>query len=200
MNEPIIGWPFSVRFPHWLGAVLVLAALGLGTYMVLLVTNPAERFELTQTHKSIGIVILALTGVRLCCRTFMRAPKPEPAAPPILLAAKVSHAFLYLLLLLMPLSGWLMASTTPIRVPTLLFGLLELPHPLAPNLGTYRLVHAAHVGLAVLLAFLIVLHVAAAIVHAFLWRDRTLVRMFRGSARNRQVNVTRNNRISSTSG
>jgi cytochrome b561 len=183
MNEPIVSWPFSVRFPHWLGAVLVLAAMGLGTYMVLLVTNPAERFELTQTHKSIGIVILALTVARLCFRIFMRAPKPEPAARPILLAAKASHAGLYLLLLLMPLSGYLMASTTPIRVPTLLFGLLELPYPLAPNLGTYRLAHTAHIGLAVLLAFLIGLHFAAAIVHAVLWRDRTLVRMFRGSVR-----------------
>ena len=76
-----------------------------------------------------------------------------------------------------------MASTTPIRVPTLLFGLLELPYALAPNLGTYRLAHTAHIGLAVLLAFLIGLHFAAAIVHAVLWRDRTLVRMFRGSVR-----------------
>jgi len=91
MNEPIVSWPFSVRFAHWLGAVLVLAAMGLGTYMVLLVTNPAERFELTQTHKSIGIVILALTVARLCFRIFMRAPKPEPAARPILVAAKASH-------------------------------------------------------------------------------------------------------------
>jgi cytochrome b561 len=142
MNESITAWPLSLRLAHWLNAVLLLAALGLGAYMVLLVANPAQRFELTQTHKTIGITILALTVVRLCCRTFMRAPKPEQVAPSILLAAKASHIALYLLLLLMPLSGWLMATSTPIRVPTWLFGLLELPYPLAPNsdvsTGSYR--------------------------------------------------------------
>lgn len=186
MNEPLAGWPFSVRFGHWLGAILVLIALGLGAYMVLLVANPAERFELTQTHKSIGLVILVLTLARLGRRALTRAPIPEPAARSVLLAAKVTHAGLYLLLLLLPLSGWLMASTTPIRVPTAVFGLLEVPYPLAPNIGIYRLAHAAHIGLALLLASLIGLHVAAAMVHAFFWRDRTLARMFRNSVRNRR--------------
>jgi cytochrome b561 len=184
MNESITAWPLSLRLAHWLNAVLVLAALGLGAYMVLLVANPAQRFELTQTHKTIGITILALTVVRLCCRTFMHAPKPEQVAPSILLAAKASHVGLYLLLLLMPLSGWLMATSTPIRVPTWLFGLLELPYPLAPNLATYRLAHTVHICLALLLASLIALHVAATIVHAFIWHDRTLARMWRRSLRN----------------
>jgi len=184
MNESITAWPLSLRLAHWLNAVLVLAALGLGAYMVLLVANPAQRFELTQTHKTIGITILALTVVRLCCRSFMRAPKPEQAAPTILLAAKASHIALYVLLLLMPLSGWLMASSTPIRVPTSLFGLLELPYPLPPHLATYRLAHTAHLCLALLFASLIALHVAATIVHAFIWHDRTLGRMWRRSLRN----------------
>jgi cytochrome b561 len=185
MNEPSAGWPFSVRLGHWLGAILVLIALGLGAYMVLLVANPAERFELTQTHKSVGFVILALTLARLGRRALTRTPIPEPAARSVLLAAKVTHAGLYLLLLLLPLSGWLMASTTPIRVPTVVFGLLEVPYPVAPNLGIYRLAHAAHIAFALLLASLIGLHVAAAMVHAFFWRDRTLARMFRNSVRNR---------------
>jgi len=184
MNESIAAWPLSLRLAHWLSAVLVLAALGLGAYMVLLVANPAQRFELTQTHKTIGIAILALTVARLCCRSLMRAPKPEHAARPIIFAAKASHIAIYLLLFLMPLSGWLMATTTPIRVPTLLFGLLELPYPLAPNLATYRLAHTAHVWLAILLASFMALHVAAALVHAFIWRDRTLARMWRIPVRN----------------
>ena len=107
MNESATAWPLSLRLAHWLSAILVLAALGLGAYMVLLVANPAQRFDLTQTHKALGITILALTVVRLACRAFMRAPKPEQAAPSIGWAAKASHIALYGLLLLMPLSGWL---------------------------------------------------------------------------------------------
>ena len=84
----------------------------------------------------------------------------------------------------MPLSGWLMATSTPIRVPTWLFGLLELPYPLTPNLATYRLARTAHICLALLLAPLIALHVAATRVHAIIWHDRTFARMWRRSLRN----------------
>jgi cytochrome b561 len=171
-------WPQSFRLVHWLSAALVLTALGLGIYMVQLVHDPAERFELTQTHKSIGITVLVLTFVRLCLRILTNAPKPEPAAQLVWLAARVAHIFLYALLLVMPLSGWLMATTTPVRVPTFVFGLVALPYPLSPDLATYRIAHTIHVVSAIFLASLVVLHVAAAIVHAFLWQDRTLARMW----------------------
>ncbi len=178
MNEDVSVWPLSLRLTHWVSAALVFAALGLGTYMVQLVHDAAERFELTQTHKSIGVAVLALTVVRLCLRILANAPKPEPAAPLVLLAAKVAHIVLYTLLLIMPLSGWLMATTTPVRVPTFVFGIIELPYPLSPDLTTYRVAHAIHVVSAIFLASLVVLHIAAAIIHAVLWQDRTLVRMW----------------------
>jgi cytochrome b561 len=178
MNKGVSVWPLSLRLAHWASAMLVVAALGLGTYMVQLVHDPAERFELTQTHKSVGVAVLALTVVRLCLRILANAPKPEPAAPLVLLAAKVAHIVLYALLLVMPLSGWLMATTTPVRVPTFVFGLVELPYPLSPDLTTYRVAHTTHVVSAVFLASLVVLHIAAALIHAFLWQDRTLARMW----------------------
>jgi len=177
MNKSDV-WPLSLRLVHWASAALVVAALGLGTYMVQLVHDPAERFELTQTHKSIGVTVLALTVVRLCLRIFTSAPKPQPAAQFVLLAAKMAHVFLYALLLVLPLSGWLMATTTPVRVPTFVFGLVRLPYPLSPDLATYRIAHTIHVVSAIFLASLVVLHVAAAIVHALWWQDRTLARMW----------------------
>jgi cytochrome b561 len=157
----------------------VLGALGYGVYMVQVVENPAERFDLTQTHKSIGITVLALTLARLCLRMLMAAPKPEPAAPFLLMAAKTAHIALYVMLMAMPLSGWLMATTTPVRVPTFIFGLFQLPYPLAPALPAYRLAHVIHVASAITLALLIALHLAAALLHALVWRDRTLARMWR---------------------
>jgi cytochrome b561 len=82
------------------------------------------------------------------------------------------------LLLLMPFSGWLMVTTTPVRVPTVIFGLFALRYPLAPDLTIYRFAHATHVALAVVLAALIAVHVAAAMVHALAWRDRTFKRVW----------------------
>ena len=173
-------WPLPLRLIHWISAVLVIAALGLGTYMVWFVDDPAARFDLTQTHKSIGITVLALTMLRLCLRIRTTAPTPEPIAPFLMQAAKAAHLSLYALLVLLPLSGWLMASTTPVRIPTRVFGLFDLPYPLAPDLSAFRFFHAVHVVAAILLAGLIVLHVAAALVHAFCWRDRTMRRMGAG--------------------
>jgi cytochrome b561 len=138
MNEDLPAWPLPLRLAHWVSAALVIGTLGLGTYMVELVGDSAERFDLTQTHKSIGVTIFALTVMRLVLRTVTAAPKPEPAAP-----------------------------------------LFELPYPLAPDLPTYRLAHVVHVAAAIALAILIVLHSAAALVHALWWRDRTLMRMWR---------------------
>ena len=78
----------------------------------------------------------------------------------------------------MPVSGWLMATTTPVRVPTVVFGLFALPYPMVPDLTIYRAAHAAHVVLAILLSVLIALHVVAAMIHALIWRDQTLARMW----------------------
>ena len=173
MNEGAAAWPLSLRLIHWASAALVIGTLGLGAYMVQLVQNPADRFDLTQTHKSIGVTVFTLTVVRLCLQILTTAPKAERFAPLLLRAAKATHISLYALLLLLPLSGWLMATTTPVRVPTAVFGLFELPYPLAPDLQTYRVAHAVHVAAAILLAILIVLHVAAALVHARWWRVKT---------------------------
>jgi cytochrome b561 len=177
MNEGVAAWPLSLKVIHWVSAGLVFAALWLGVDMVELVHDPGRRFELTQTHKSIGVAVLTLTVVRLCLRIMTTAPTPEPAARSFLMAAKVAHIAFYVLLVAMPLSGWLMATTTPVRVPTFVFGSFELPYPLMPDLPTYRLIHAIHVSAAVLLAALIVLHIGAAFAHALFWRDRTVKRM-----------------------
>jgi cytochrome b561 len=178
MNEGAVGWPLSLKLIHWASAALVLGTLALGVYMVQVVHDPAERFDLTQRHKSIGVAILALTVVRLCLRLLTTAPTPEPVSPPLLAAAKAAHIILYGLLLAMVLSGWLMASTTPVRIPTSVFGAFELPYPLAPDLSVYRFAHAIHVVSAIALASLIAVHAAATLVHALLWRDRTLLRMW----------------------
>jgi cytochrome b561 len=177
MNERT--WPPALRVTHWVSAVLVIGLLALGTYMVQLVQDPAERFDLTQTHKAIGVVVLALTVVRLCLRVVMTAPRYEGA--PLLLAAKATHAGLYALLLLLPLSGWLMATTTPVRVPTVVFGLFTLPYPFPPDLAIYRLAHAIHLATAISLALLVFLHSAAAMAHAlrgrrYLGNDAVTVR------------------------
>jgi len=178
MNEPVAVWPISMRAAHWISAALVLGSFGLGLSMVHLVQDSGRRFDLTQTHKSIGVVVLILTSVRLSLRLMTAAPPPMPVAPYVLRAARAVHTALYALLLLMPLSGWLMASTTPVRVPTIVFSLFELPYPLAPHLAIYQLVHGVHVVSAMALGALIAFHISAVLVHTFCWRGPVLARMW----------------------
>jgi cytochrome b561 len=137
MNEPVMAWPLLVRLAHWVSAALVLGMLAFGAAMVLLVHDAAARFELIQTHKSIGVVILALTIVRLCVRALTSSPSRSRPHDQSCWPPRQPHVALYMLLLLlmlMPLSGWLMATSTPVRVPTVVFGLFELPYPLTPDL------------------------------------------------------------------
>ena len=98
MNEEA-AWPLALRVMHWVMAALVLGTILLGVTMVQVVHDPGQRFELTQTHKSIGVAILGLAIVRLCLRLRVTAPVPEPAAPLLMNAAKAVHIALYLLLL-----------------------------------------------------------------------------------------------------
>jgi cytochrome b561 len=191
MTEDAAAWPLPLRLIHWASAVLVIGALGLGAYMVELVQDPARRFDLTQTHKSIGVAVLALTAVRLCLRILMTSPEPPPLVPRLLLAARVNHISLYVLLVLLPLSGWLMATSTPVRVPTIVFGLFALPYPLQPDLVIYKFAHAIHVSAAISLAALVVLHVAATLFHVLWLRDRILARMWQTARLARQNSLGR---------
>jgi cytochrome b561 len=178
MNKNVLAWPLPLRLLHWLSAALVFGALGLGVYMVQLVPDPALRFGLTQTHKNLGIAILAFSVVRLCLRIAVSRPLSEISATGLIRAAKATHIALYALLLLTPLSGWLMASTSPVRVPTFLFALFELPYLLEPDFLIYKVAHAIHVAAAIALGCVVGLHVAAALMHALWLRDRTLARMW----------------------
>src|SRR4029077_6422576 len=72
MSEITAVWPLPVRLAHWLNAALVIVALAMGALMVLAVQNAATRFDLTQTHKSIGVSVLVLTLLRLGMRCFFR--------------------------------------------------------------------------------------------------------------------------------
>ncbi len=99
---------------HWLTALAIIALLAIGWIMTDLPSGSA-KFSLFQLHKSIGITVLLFTLVRLAWRLTHTAP-PLPAGMTALqkkLAGAV-HAVFYLLMVGMPLSGWIMVSASPL--------------------------------------------------------------------------------------
>ena len=173
------GWGWPAKALHWVTAVLVLGLLAVGFAMVWLVTDFGRKFELFQLHKSFGVLVFVLVLARLAWR---RANPAVPAPPHDLRpwerrAALVTHHGFYALLLLMPVTGWAMASASTLGVPTVVFGLFTLPNPFGPSAALEQVMAVVHGTLAVALLLLLAVHVAAALRHHFILHDDVLVRM-----------------------
>lgn len=176
-------WGLPARLLHWAMAALILFLLAVGFYMANVKMDIYEQFALTQTHKSWGFVAFALGLVRIVWRLVNRSPEP-PATMSALerVGALAGHLALYVLMIAMPVTGWLMASASPLQdsygVKNMVFGLFELPDPFRP--GSQALtdtLHALHFWGGVALLAVVALHAAAALRHHFVLRDPVLARM-----------------------
>ena len=176
---------------HWIIAALIALQVVLAGRME---DRTPEAFAVTQFHKSIGITILLLSLARLAWR-LMHRPPPEPAglARWERTASHVVHWAFYAVMILMPLTGWIMVSASRIEVPTLLFGAIPWPHlpglsDLAPAAKeTWREgAEVAHEAIMKGAYALAALHVAGALKHHFLDRDApVLPRMAPGAVTGR---------------
>lgn len=176
-------WGAVAKGLHWSVALAVLFMIGLGLIMTAWPISPI-KLKMYLVHKSLGIVILAVMIVRLLWRLANPAPVlPDTLKPYERLLAHANHALLYILLLAMPISGWVInsAANFPLRV----FGLFQLPQLVPPNKSLQELAEAVHFGLFLTIAVLLILHVAAALKHHFVLKDGVLLRMLPGRARRR---------------
>ena len=178
------GWP--ARLLHWVMAGLILFQLGLGFRMVQLVSDVYVQFNLYQTHKSWGFVIFILALMRVGWRVVHKPPElPASMTTLDMAVARGAHLALYVLMLLLPVTGWLMASASPMQesygLKNMVFTWFELPDPFQPGSkgleGVFKTIHTwAAFGLAVILLG----HTYAALHHQFIKRDGVLRRMIRG--------------------
>jgi cytochrome b561 len=167
---------------HWLTAALILANLALGVSMVPMRISPT-KLDLYVWHKSIGVTVFILTSLRLAWRAAHRPPAPVPMPAWQERATTVSHALLYVLLFLIPFSGWLYSSATGVQVVYL--GLVPLPDLVPKDKAYADALRLVHVSLNLTLVAVLIVHTAAALKHHFVDRDRVLVRMLpwaRGTA------------------
>jgi cytochrome b561 len=159
-------------------AVLILAQGLLGWVGHEMARSPA-KVDVMTAHKSLGITLLLLALLRLAWRATHRAPPPPPGSGRwAIRAAALSHLLLYGLLIALPLSGWLAASTS--IVPWKLWWLIPWPDLAAPNEALHEVAEEAHEILVKLLMAVLAVHVSAALHHHFLRRDDVLLRMLRG--------------------
>ena len=168
---------------HWLVAGLILANIWFGWRMGRM--GGLARFETFQVHKSIGVTVLLLTALRVGWR--IANPPPPPAvglSRRERQASRAAHLTLYGLMIVLPLTGWVIVSASAYNLPTLLYGVVPWPHigpvhDLAP--GVRRVLEARagllHAYLAWSLAALAALHIAAALKHGLADGDAVMRRM-----------------------
>ena len=172
----------TAKLLHWILALALIAAIGMGLYMVSLSFSP-QRLKLYNWHKWLGVSILALSLLRLGWRL-----ANKPPALPAAMQAKMpawqhkahhgTHHALYALFFLVPLLGWAYSSAA--GFPIVFLGLVPLPDwvPVSPALA--ETIKPLHQWSAYALAGLIVLHIAAALKHQVIDRDGLLKRMLPG--------------------
>ncbi|MFN3474858.1 MAG: YceI family protein [Blastomonas sp.] len=162
---------------HW----LIAAALAFQIVFADSLEGPRgpDLFARFQLHKSVGITILLLSVLRVGWRVV--APRPAPVAGPkwAMTLSGLVHFGFYVVMIGAPLTGWILVSTSEVRVDTLLFGSIPWPNlPVPQWMGEPA--EEIHEILPKLGIALFVLHVAGALRHQYLLGTPILARMLPG--------------------
>ncbi len=176
MTQDAIRYSRTAMLLHWAIAILLVLNFGLGERTEDLREGP-ELFWAMQLHKSIGITVLLLTIWRLALRLLTPRP-PKAADGPVFQAFSTAvHWGFYAVMLLAPVSGWVIVSTAKVQLPTLLFDIV--PWPSLPNFGhdVHEAAEEAHEILTKAMIPLLALHLVGAVRHQFLLRDGLVERM-----------------------
>jgi cytochrome b561/polyisoprenoid-binding protein YceI len=162
---------------HW----LIAAALVFQIVFAESLEGPGgpDLFARYQLHKSVGITILLLSVLRLGWRFVAPRPAPAPGPKWAMTLSGLVHFGFYFFMIAAPVTGWIIVSTSKIKVDTLLFGTIPWPHlPVPASWGEpAEFLHHFMPNIAIAL---LVLHVAGALRHQYLLGTPILARMLPG--------------------
>lgn len=163
---------------HWLMLLLFIGVYGTIELRELFEKGSDPREALKTWHFMLGMLIFVLVWLRIAARLSGPTPaiRPEPVAWQQL-SAKLLHLALYALMIVMPLTGWLLLSASGKVIP--FFG-LELPPLIGENKEFAKQLKEVHELVGTMGYYLIGLHAAAALYHHYVKRDDTLTRMLPG--------------------
>ncbi|MBW8457681.1 MAG: cytochrome b [Thiobacillus sp.] len=163
---------------HWLMLLLFVAVYGTIELRELFEKGSDPREALKTWHFMFGMLVFVLVWLRLAARLSGPTPAILPKPPGLQqLSSKLLHLALYLLMIGMPLTGWLMLSAAGKPIP--FFG-LELPALIDENKDLAKQIKEVHEFVGTTGYFLIGLHTVAALYHHYIKHDNTLTRMLSG--------------------
>jgi cytochrome b561 len=164
---------------HWLMVLLIVATYATMDLKSLSPKGSALRADMATWHYLLGLSVFGLVWLRMLGRASGPAPQiePPPAAWETRLAS-VAHSALYVLMIGLPVLGWLTVSAKGDDVHFLNFA---LPPLVGPDKGMARTYKEIHETVASIGYFLIGLHALAALFHHYVKRDNTLIMMWRNA-------------------
>jgi cytochrome b561 len=164
---------------HWLITILTITVVTLGLMIPEAPRGDSSRPLILLVHRSVGLTILAAMVVRGAWRA-VRPPPPLPSSVSPIEArlAHATHGALYLVLLAMPILGYLNAAAAGHAVS--LFGIVAIPPLIGENERLAQIAIALHLVGQYALYGLLALHVGAALMHGIVWRDGVFSRMLPG--------------------
>jgi cytochrome b561 len=164
-------YPLSISLLHWLLAAALIGNLVIGWLL-------DDHEELIALHKSIGIAILGLASIRIVNRLRIRRQLPPSinrAGSPSYFAEKAVHYLLLVLMLAIPILGWL--KTNAAGHVANCFGMFSLPTLVQKSRALSHLFGDLHALTAYGLAMLVGVHVLAALVHWLMHSKNVLPRI-----------------------
>ncbi|MCB1514890.1 MAG: cytochrome b [Hyphomicrobiaceae bacterium] len=169
----------TARRFHWIVVALLAVQFPIGLAMVYRGSKlniwDGLTNNLYSSHKLIGMIVLLVVVLRLGYRLVHGAPAEEPTLEAWhRIASALNHWGLYVLLILVPVLGWLGVSYYPALD---VFGVLKIPGLVAANQKTAEVVFQYHGLAAFLLLALAGVHVGAALYHFLIRKDNVLARM-----------------------
>lgn len=165
-------WPKSVRWVHWLTALLVTLAVAAVLSHELIEERALHKLVM-DVHKQAGVLVLLFSGLRVLFRLASSRPHTKPAG----LAGKVSaaaHGLIYLILFALPVLGWTLVNA---RGGVVSFLGVTLPTLMARDRDVAETLEQVHETVGWVLVGLVVFHVLAAIWHHRVKKDRVLLAM-----------------------
>jgi len=171
-------WGGFSKFFHWTIGLLVIALLIVGIIMEGMEVSPL-KFQIYAVHKATGILVFTLVLLRIIWLAFNRRPEELKSYTKLEhRVANIVHILLYIAMIGMPLSGWIMSSAA--NFPVSIFGLFTLPDLVSPNEDLAELMKQIHMICGYSLIVAVGLHVAGALKHHVIDKDITLRRMLPG--------------------
>lgn len=159
---------------HWIMAILIIGVVIAGFTMTRL--EPSDlKWSIYGNHKAVGVILLCLIPLRILWRLISKIPKLPKTVPGWQrLAANANIFILYILMVVMPLSGFLMSTMGGRSID--MFGVFTI-ESFEKNQSVSSQAHDIHMTVAWVIAGLIILHTLGALYHHFIHKDNVLKRM-----------------------